>query len=178
MQQSSAVDALLFAAGLGRLTKQAFSSLSMEEFLGLSMRVNREAGAYAGSGHEDIPAADGSTRVRPPRGPRSPVRCDQKLINRLSQDLGHYLGDPADKNVVFALLRRLRAELASQGAAEADDPAGVGMESRKQPLHSQEDLLDLDEHDGDLLEVRACVRAVEMRSTGAGSAAQGVRVDQ
>ncbi|GBF89094.1 kinesin-13A-like [Raphidocelis subcapitata] len=105
MQQSSAVDALLFAAGLGRLTKQAFSSLSMEEFLGLSMR-----------------------------------------------DLGHYLSDPADKNVVFALLRRLRAELASQGAAEAPGPAPVAMESRKQPLHSQEDLLDLDEHDGDLLD--------------------------
>lgn len=65
------------------------------------------------------------------------------------QDLSQYLTDPADKNVVFALLRRLRAELAKEEEANAGTPQMEGY-SRQAP---QEDLLDLDEHDGDLLEV-------------------------
>ena len=68
--------------------------------------------------------------------------------------MSQYLTDPADKNVVFALLRRLRADL-SQGEAVAA-PSHHQQEHHKREsrnLQSQEDLLDLDEHDGDLLDV-------------------------
>lgn len=69
------------------------------------------------------------------------------------QDLAQFLTDPADKNVVFALLRRLRAELSSRDPEPCGQPEGA---SRQQMDASHEDLLDLDEHDGDLLEVGTC----------------------
>jgi hypothetical protein len=68
-----------------------------------------------------------------------------------TQNLGEFLTDPADKNVVFALLRRLRSELA-QG--DGPGPEQQALEGRGRGVQSHEDLLDLDEHDGDLLEVR------------------------
>ena len=76
--------------------------------------------------------------------------------------------------MVFALLRRVRTELSNHAApepasgglsAEASEQGGNSRSSRGD-LQSQEDLLDLDEHDGDLLEVGG--RSVCLRRGGGG----------
>jgi hypothetical protein len=84
------------------------------------------------------------------------------FLNLLMQDYGKYgLSDMNDKHALFSLIKEVRAQLglSEQTAADCAGPGRAGgfshleLQGPGEQLHGHADLLDLDAHDGDLLEV-------------------------
>jgi hypothetical protein len=79
---------------------------------------------------------------------------EDTFLNLLMQEYGKYgVTDPSDKHALFKLTKLVRQQLGLSGDA-ADGCSG---HHQQEQLHAPGDLLDLDAHDGDLLEVSSRV---------------------